>query len=186
MHNETAFVLTIMVLCYALVSGLVRRWYLAPALILLAFGMILGRFGFRVLDVGERTDGFTVLAELALTVILFNQASMLDVRALVGQRRVPLRLIGIGIPTSIILGTLAAVLLQPGLPLWEAVCLAAIVAPTEAALIPRQVSVFTHSDPPGGIPASPVRNIGLKNWERCGLPLNSLCGPPTIRMPGTL
>ena len=31
MHSETALVLTVLVLCYAAVSGLVRRWYLAPA-----------------------------------------------------------------------------------------------------------------------------------------------------------
>jgi NhaP-type Na+/H+ or K+/H+ antiporter len=42
MHNETAFVLTVLVLCYAAVSGLVRRWYLAPALIFVVLGIVLG------------------------------------------------------------------------------------------------------------------------------------------------
>ena len=135
MHTEAAFVLTIVVLCYAVVSGLVRRLYLAPALIFVALGMILGRFGFGLVDVGEHTEGFTVLAQLALTVILFNQASVLDLRALIRGRRVSLRLLAIGIPATIVLGTLTAVLLLPELPLWEAVCLAVIVAPTEAALI---------------------------------------------------
>ena len=135
MHTEAAFVLTIVVLCYAVVSGLVRRLYLAPALIFVALGMILGRFGFGLVDVGEHTEGFTVLAQLALTVILFNQASVLDLRALVRGRRVSLRLLAIGIPATIVLGALTAVLLLPELPLWEAVCLAVIVAPTEAALI---------------------------------------------------
>lgn len=135
MHTEAAFVLTIVVLCYAVVSGLVRRLYLAPALIFVAVGMILGRFGFGLVDVGEHTEGFTVLAQLALTVILFNQASVLDLRALVRGRLVSLRLLAIGIPATIVLGTLTAVLLLPELPVWEAVCLAVIVAPTEAALI---------------------------------------------------
>lgn len=135
MHTEAAFVLTIVVLCYAVVSGLVRRLYLAPALIFVALGMILGRFGFGLVDVGEHTEGFTVLAQLALTVILFNQASVLDLRALIRGRRVSLRLLAIGIPATIVLGALTAVLLLPELPLWEAVCLAVIVAPTEAALI---------------------------------------------------
>jgi sodium/hydrogen antiporter len=135
MHTETAFVLTIVVLCYAVVSGLVRRLYLAPALIFVALGMILGRFGFGLVDVGEHTVGFTVLAELALTVILFNQASALDLRALVRGRGLSIRLLGLGIPASIVLGAVTAVLLLPELPLWQAVCLAVIVAPTEAALI---------------------------------------------------
>jgi sodium/hydrogen antiporter len=135
MHTETAFVLTIVVLCYSVVSGLVRRLYLAPALIFVALGMILGRFGFGLVDVGEHTEGFTVLAQLALTVILFNQASVLDLRTLVHGRRVSLRLLAIGIPATIVLGAVTAILLLPELPLWEAVCLAVIVAPTEAALI---------------------------------------------------
>lgn len=135
MHTEAAFVLTIVVLCYAVVSGLVRRLYLAPALIFVALGMILGRFGFGLVDVGEHTKGFTVLAELALTVILFNQASVLDLHALVRGRRVSFRLLAIGIPATIVLGAVTAVLLLPELPLWVAVCLAVIVAPTEAALI---------------------------------------------------
>ncbi len=33
MNQETAFLLTVVVLCYAVVSGLVKRLYLAPALI---------------------------------------------------------------------------------------------------------------------------------------------------------
>ncbi len=47
----------------------------------------------------------------------------------------PFRLLVIGIPLSIVLGTVAALLVLPVMPLWEAVCLAAIVAPTEVALI---------------------------------------------------
>ena len=135
MHTETAFVLTILVLCYAMVSGLIRRWYLAPALIFVAVGAIVGRFGIGLVNVGEHTAAFTVLAQLALTVILFNQASMLDLRALLRARRVPLRLLAIGIPVTVAFGTATAVVLLPLLPFWEAVCLAVIVAPTEVALI---------------------------------------------------
>jgi sodium/hydrogen antiporter len=133
--TETAFVLTVLVLCYAVVSGLVKRWYIAPALIFVAFGMALGPFSFGVIDVGAHTASFTILAQLALTVILFNQAAMLDLPSIVRRGRVTFRLLVIGIPLSIVLGTAAALLLMPVMPVWEAVCLAAIVAPTEVALI---------------------------------------------------
>ena len=55
MHTDTAFVLTVLVLCYAVVSGLVKRWYLAPALIFVLFGIVLGPFGFDVIDSAART-----------------------------------------------------------------------------------------------------------------------------------
>jgi hypothetical protein len=54
-HTETAFVLTILVLCYAMVSGLVRKCYLAPALIFVALGAIVGRFGIGLVNAGEHT-----------------------------------------------------------------------------------------------------------------------------------
>jgi NhaP-type Na+/H+ or K+/H+ antiporter len=135
LRTDTAFVLTVLVLCYAIVSGLVKRWYVAPALIFVAFGMVLGPFGFGVIDAGAHTESFTILAQLALTVILFNQAAMLDLPSVLRRGHVTFRLLAIGIPLSIVLGTVTALLVMPVMPLWEAVCLAAIVAPTEVALI---------------------------------------------------
>ncbi|HEY6646274.1 MAG TPA: cation:proton antiporter [Mycobacterium sp.] len=135
MRTDTAFVLTVLVLCYAVVSGLVKRWYIAPALIFVAFGMALGPFGFGVIEAGADTASFTVLAQLALTVILFNQAAMLDLPSVVRRGHITFRLLVIGMPLAIGLGTVVALLVLPQMPLWEAVCVAAIVAPTEVALI---------------------------------------------------
>jgi NhaP-type Na+/H+ or K+/H+ antiporter len=134
-HTVTSFVLTLMVLGYAVVSGVVNRWYVAPALIFVGLGMMFGPFGFNLLDAGPGTSGYTVLAQLALTVILFNQAAKLDPGKVLQRGHVTFRLLVIGIPLTIVLGTLTAAVLLPVLPWWEAVCLAAIVAPTEVALI---------------------------------------------------
>jgi NhaP-type Na+/H+ or K+/H+ antiporter len=135
MHSNAAVVLTVLVLCYAVVSGLIKRWYLAPALIFVLFGIMLGPFGLHVIDIGTDAASFTVVAQLALTVILFNQAAQLDLAVVFRRREVTFRLLVIGIPLALVLGTLTAVLVLPVMPLWEAVCLAAIVAPTEVALI---------------------------------------------------
>ncbi|MCV7343667.1 cation:proton antiporter [Mycolicibacterium rhodesiae] len=135
MHTATSFVLTLLVLGYAVVSGLVGRWYVAPALIFVGLGMLFGPFGFNLLQAGPGTEGYTILAQLALTVILFNQAAKLDPGKVLRRGHVTFRLLVIGIPLTLVLGTLTAAALLPVLPWWEAVCLAAIVAPTEVALI---------------------------------------------------
>ena len=135
MHTNTAFVLTVLVLCYSVVSGVVKRWYLAPALIFMLFGILLGPFALGVIDVGTDAASFTVVAQRALTVILFNQAAQLDLSAVFLRREVTFRLLVIGIPVALFLGTVTALLVLPVMPLWEAMCLAAIVAPTEVALI---------------------------------------------------
>jgi NhaP-type Na+/H+ or K+/H+ antiporter len=135
MDNATIFTLTIMVLCYAVISALVKRWYVAPALIFVLCGMALGPFGLGAIKVGNEVNSFLLPAELALTLILFNQASALDLSAVVRRGAITFRLLVIGIPLSLGLGTLTGALLIPIMPLWEAVAMAAIVAPAEVALI---------------------------------------------------
>jgi len=133
--TEAAFVLTLLVLGYAVVSGLVTRWYVAPALIFIVAGVLLGPDGAGVIEIGADTGTFTVVAQLALTVILFNQAAELDLRSILRRGHDSFRLIVIGIPLTIGLGTATALLILPVMPVWEAVCLAAIVAPLEVSLI---------------------------------------------------
>lgn len=135
MHYTTPLVLAVLVLGYALVSERVNRSFVAPALIFLLLGMALGPFGLGLLEAGPGTEGYTVLAQLALTMILFNQAAKLRFDRIRTHGPVTLRLLIIGIPLTVLLGSLTATLLLPVLPWWEAVCVAAIVAPTEAALI---------------------------------------------------
>ena len=135
MHSQTALVLVALVFCYALVSGLTSKWYVAPALIFVLLGMALGPFGLNLLDAGPGTEGYTTLAQVTLTVILFVQASRLDLGSVLRRGLLSFRLIAVGLPLTLALGALTAAALLPVLPWWEAVCLAAILAPTEVALI---------------------------------------------------
>ena len=135
MHQTTPLVLAVLVLGYALVSEKVNRSFIAPALIFLLLGMALGPFGLHLLDAGSGTEGYTTLAQLALTVILFNQAAKLHLDRIRLRGSVTLRLLIVGIPLTVLLGALTAAVFLPVLPWWEAVCLAAIIAPTEVALI---------------------------------------------------
>ena len=72
-------------------------------------------------------------AELALVLLLFTSAARIDVRRL---RADPLsaRLLGIGLPLTIALGTVVALVLFSGLEPWECAIVAAVLAPTDAAL----------------------------------------------------
>jgi NhaP-type Na+/H+ or K+/H+ antiporter len=135
MGTETAFALTLLVLGYAVISGLVNRWYVAPGLIFVVFGVLLGPSGLGILEIDSDAETFTVIAQLALTVILFNQAAQLDLRTVLRRGHVSFRLIVVGIPLTITLGAITALLVLPMMPVWEAVCLAAVVAPAEVALI---------------------------------------------------
>ncbi|MBK9385871.1 MAG: cation:proton antiporter [Planctomycetes bacterium] len=74
------------------------------------------------------------IAEVGLVLLLFADASHADLRVLRSSRSLPLRLLALGMPLTIALGALGAILLFPGMSLWEAGILAAILAPTDAGL----------------------------------------------------
>ena len=80
------------------------------------------------------SEGVRVLAEATLTLVLFADASRIDLRLLRREVGVPVRLLGIGLPLTIVAGTLAAALVFPALSWAEALVLAIVLAPTDAAL----------------------------------------------------
>lgn len=74
------------------------------------------------------------LAEVALVLVLFNDASRIKFMILRRYEHLPLRLLGIGMPLTIVLGAIGATLLFPQLSIWEAAIVASILAPTDAGL----------------------------------------------------
>ncbi len=66
--------------------------------------------------------------------LLFTDASRTDLGVLSNIRSLPARLLGTGMPLTLLLGAVAARLVFPRLSWWEARILAAILAPTDAGL----------------------------------------------------
>ncbi len=77
---------------------------------------------------------FLGIAELGLVLLLFSDAYRTDLRVLKSLRSLPVRLLSVGMLLTMLLGFLAALAVLPGLSLWEAGILAAILAPTDAGL----------------------------------------------------
>src|SRR4051812_31424511 len=74
---------------------------------------------------------FLSIAELGLVLLLFSDAYRTDLRVLRSFRSLPVRLLSSGMLLTILLGLLWALAVLPGLSLWEAGILAAILAPTD-------------------------------------------------------
>src|SRR5829696_9157875 len=73
-------------------------------------------------------------AEATLTVVLFSDACRIDLASLRRQYVLPVRLLAIGLPLTIVAGALAGVAVFGQLAIVEAVLLAVVLAPTDAAL----------------------------------------------------
>ncbi|GAA4453510.1 cation:proton antiporter [Novipirellula rosea] len=121
------------VLCYALVSAIIPKTLLTAPLCFVAAGVMLSE----ILTLSVELDLAKLIekvAELTLVILLFTDASRIDVRVLTRELGYPVRLLSIGMPLTIGLGMLAAWWIFPEFTVWEAALLAAILAPTDAAL----------------------------------------------------
>jgi NhaP-type Na+/H+ or K+/H+ antiporter len=120
-------------LAFAAASGWLQRWYVTAAMFFVTAGLLAGPV-LGLLDLGLGGEPVKLLAEVTLTLVLFADASRISLSALRNEFSVPLRLLGIGLPLTIVAGALAGVALLPGVGLAEAFLLAVILACTDAAL----------------------------------------------------
>lgn len=123
-----------LVLVYALVSGRLDRTPVTAAIFFLSAGVLFGSKGLGWIDIAPRGETVRVLAEATLAMMLFADASRIDLAALRREYLVPVRLLGIGLPLTIAAGCALAAGLFGSLSFGEALVLAIILAPTDAAL----------------------------------------------------
>lgn len=122
------------VLAYALVSRRLETTPFTGPMLFVGVGVLLGSAGVDLLDLGMDQGTVRVLAEATLVLLLFTDAIRIDLRRLRDQIDLPARLLGIGLPLTVVAGALLAVVILPGLGIWEAALVAAILSPTDAAL----------------------------------------------------
>jgi len=127
--------------CFALCARRVEGTVVTAPMVFVSAGLVAGWTG--LLDFGSAAhaesasaashEAILVVAELALVLLLFTDAARINPRSLRGNA-LPLRLLCIGLPLTIVLGTVVAVALLSDLEFWECAIVAAVLAPTDAAL----------------------------------------------------
>lgn len=125
-------VVALAVIAYALVSERLKETMITPPMAFAGFGLLTS--GFILLNFAISHGVIHVLAEITLILILFSDAARIDFRLLLRDHDLPQRMLLIGLPLTICLGTLVAMALPLGLTWIEAALLAAVLAPTDAAL----------------------------------------------------
>jgi sodium/hydrogen antiporter len=105
-----------------------------PAILFVAVGVLVGPEVLDGIDLESTSSTVRALAEATLALVLFCDASRIDLRQLRREVGVPLRLLGFGLPLTIALGAIAATVIFGQLTVEEAVILSIVLAPTDAAL----------------------------------------------------
>jgi NhaP-type Na+/H+ or K+/H+ antiporter len=134
MDGSSLAVVASIVLVFAALSRRLERTVLTAPIVFVTCGYLAGGdvFGWINLHVGS--SGVRALAEVTLSLMLFVDASRIDIGALRREIGLPVRLLGIGLPLTIAAGALLGPILLGTLTLAEALVLAIVLAPTDAAL----------------------------------------------------
>lgn len=127
-------VFILLVFLYSLMSQRLEQTVVTAPIIFTAAGILLVQAMPGIDLLGLEREHLLKLAELGLVMLLFTDATHINLKALKSGQNLPVRLLSVGMLLTIILGAVAARLVFPGLSLLEAGILAAILAPTDAGL----------------------------------------------------
>ena len=98
-----------LVLAYAAVSQRLAGTMVTAAMVFVAGGMLVSSDALGWLDPTIGNETVRRIAEATLTVVLFSDASRIDIRALRRDFVLPVRLLAIGLPLTIVAGAVAGI-----------------------------------------------------------------------------
>ena len=127
-------VLACVVFAFAIVSRRLEGTVLTAPIVFVLAGVVLGPAGLGLVEMGLDDHTVLLLGEIALALVLFTDAARTDFSTLRQNKALPLRLLGIGMPLTIALGSATTALMLADLTVWEAAIVGTVLAPTDAAL----------------------------------------------------
>jgi NhaP-type Na+/H+ or K+/H+ antiporter len=134
MTEAAVAVIALLVLVWAVVSGALARHDVTGPLVFTIAGFLLANPEWGPLGVDIETGAVHALAEITLALVLFSDASRVNLSELRHEASMPLRLLGIGLPMTLILGGLIASVMFGEFTWALAGYVGAALAPTDAAL----------------------------------------------------
>jgi len=134
-HHQLLIFFALLIFAFGLFSRLAERKSITGPMVFMTVGILGSSLAFGFFHVTPDMGPVKLIAELALTLVLFIDASLIDKSALAGASpRIPARLLLIGLPLTMIFGTGLGVLMFDGISIWAIVLMALILSPTDAAL----------------------------------------------------
>jgi len=136
-HGLDTFTLVVVSACvvvWSLVSRRLERWSISAPIAFVALGLAVTHGPVHLIELNPHSSTILALAEVTLALVLFTDASRVNVHQMRHDLGLPVRLLAVGLPLTIGFGIAAAFGILPGVGIWVAASIGAIVAPTDAAL----------------------------------------------------
>ena len=135
MHeNMTILGIIMVILGYGYYSKLLNRWYISGPMVFTTIGILLSPLFFGKEFLHLEGEIVQTMAEIALIVVLFADASTLDIKRFGRGWRMPIRMLGIALPLTILFAAGVAFWFFPEESPLYLLLLSLFLAPTDAAL----------------------------------------------------
>jgi len=154
----------VLIFCYGLISRLAERSPITAPMVFVAIGILASPMGTGILSIKIDAGVVQIIASVTLVLVLFVDASSISVPALIRERRLPMRLLLIGLPLTMLFGSIAGFLIFQNMAFWVVLLMALILSPTDAAL---GQAVVTNS----AIPERIRRAINVESGLNDGMAL---------------
>jgi NhaP-type Na+/H+ or K+/H+ antiporter len=145
---------------YSIIASRLERAPVNGALVYVGAGILLGPEVLGLIDLKVDGEAISRLAELALAICLFTDASNANLSLLRRVEAAPIRLLLVGLPLTIALGLGLGVVIFDNLGFFEVALIATMLAPTDAAL---GKAVVTNPVVPGKVRESLNVESGLND-----------------------
>jgi len=164
-HHQLLILFALLIFAFGLISKFAERNSVTGPMVFMTIGILGSSVALGFLHVTPDMAPVKLVAELALTLVLFIDATMINRSVFSSEsRRIPMRLLLIGLPLTMLFGTLAGVWLFEGVSIWAIVLMALILSPTDAAL--GQAVVKSE-----GVPADIRQSISVESGLNDGIAL---------------
>lgn len=132
MFAADILVVALAVVGFGLVSGRLEGTSITAPMVFVLVGLVMSRAGSFESALDE--DFVELFMSVTLALVLFSDASRIDLKRLRRTFVWPLRMLSVGLILTMAAGTVVAAAIFPGVTIWEAMLVAIVLAPTDAAL----------------------------------------------------
>jgi NhaP-type Na+/H+ or K+/H+ antiporter len=150
MHNHHLLIFfAILIFSFGLFSRIAERKFVTGPMFFMTVGILASSLVFNLFEVHYKMEPVKLVAELALTLVLFIDATLIERKFLrTASAKTSARLLLIGLPLTMLAGTGMGVLMFGSVGIISIVLMALILSPTDAAL---GQAVVKSEDVPSGI-----------------------------------
>lgn len=126
--------MALIILVFGIFSKRTEQTIVSAPMVFVLIGLAVNFFGIGLLEDGPKAGLVKPIAEITLIFVLFIDASTINRSKLKLDRSLPLRLLLVGLPLTMVTGALMAIPLFPEINTVALVMMALILSPTDAAL----------------------------------------------------